>query len=180
MLMGSEQPKPASLPLQGRVRAVAIAAAVIVLTTLVPYLMLVNVLFLGIFLAGLLSVYYAVIAFQVRLSYNEAFFLGGSGGFVGGVVSELGSYLLIELAGYRPGTETVLLLREWFLSMSGGDPELKEYVTREFAAQLAPVKPTLLGLFLGTVELAMICSAVAGLGGMLIVFILKRQASRGR
>jgi hypothetical protein len=59
--MGTEQTNSPLLPLSGKLTAIAIGCGIIVLTTIVPYLTLVNdFFFLGIFLAGMVSVYYAV------------------------------------------------------------------------------------------------------------------------
>lgn len=182
--MGAEQTNFSSLPLSGKLIAIAIGSCIILLTTIVPYLTLLNdFFFFGIFLAGMVSIYYAVMVFQVRLSYNEAFLLGSFGGIAGGMFSETLSYLLIELAGYRPGTESLRLLIDWARDMAAGKPQFAEQL-RELAETeafvFAPVKLTLADLFTGMLQAAIFYAAIAGLGGMFTVFRLKRQAAKGR
>jgi len=56
---------------------VLIGVAIVLVTTTVPYLTMLNVfLFSGIFLAGLFALTVSIMRYQVRLSYNEAFVLG--------------------------------------------------------------------------------------------------------
>jgi len=182
--MDSEQTKEALLPLSGRVTAVAIGAALIVITTTVPYLTLLNAFFFsGIFIAGMAAIYYAVIRHQVRLTYNEAFILGSFCGFAGGMFSETLSFMLIELTGYRPGMEGMRLLLDWARDMAAGKPELAEQL-RVLAEMetlaLAPMDLTLADLFIGILFASIFYAPVAGIGGMFTVLRLKRQAARGR
>jgi len=180
--MGAEQTNFSSLPLSGKLTAIAIGVGIILVTTTVPYLTLLNdFFFFGIFLAGMVAVYYAVISFQVRLSYNEAFLLGSFGGIAGGMFSEAIGYLLMELAGYRPGTESLKLLVDWARSMAAGKPELAAQMrelTEMEAFVLAPVELTLADLFTGMLQSSIFYGAIAGLGGMFTVLRLKRQAAK--
>lgn len=182
--MGTEPVSASSLPFSGKLTAIAVGAVLITLTSTVPYLTLLNAFFFsGVFIAGMIAIYYAVMYYQVRLSYNEAFLLGSFSGLAGGVLSETISYLLVVLTGYRPGTESLKLLLDWARGMAAGKPELTEQlrVLAEMEAlALAPVQLTLADLFTGMFLAAMFYAPVAGIGGMFMVFRLKRQAAKGR
>lgn len=124
-----------------------------------------------------------MITFQARLSYNDAFLLGSLCGIAGGMFSETTGYILVELAGYRPGLESLKLLVGWTRDMFAGKPQLAEQL-RELseieAFVFEPVRLTLADLFTGMLQSAIFYAAIAGLGGMFTVFRLKRQAARDR
>ncbi|MBM3422592.1 MAG: hypothetical protein FJY09_05005 [Chlorobi bacterium] len=182
--IGTESASGSSLPFSGKLTAIAIGAVLISLTSTVPYLTLLNAFFLsGVFIAGMAAIYYAVIRYQVRLSYSEAFLLGSYSGLAGGMLSEAVSYLLVVLTGYRPGTESLTLLLDWARGMAAGKPELAEQmrVLAEMEAlALAPVQLTPADLLTGMFLAAMFYAPVAGLGGIFMVFRLKRKAAKSR
>ncbi len=61
------------LPFSGKLFAVLLGASIIIVSTTVPYLTLLNVfLFAGIFLAGTVALHQTIMRFQVRLTYNQA------------------------------------------------------------------------------------------------------------
>lgn len=172
-----------TLQLSEKRYAVLVGAAVVVLTTTVPYLTLLNVfLFAGIFLAGTIALTSAILRYQVPLSYNEAFFTGLLAGLLGGVLAEGVAWLLIAFAGYRPGTESLSLVVDWVVQMAEGNPELQGQVAALLEAErlaLAPVTPTLPGILASMAFSSAFYGPLAGLGALYAVFRLKRKASRG-
>lgn len=182
--MAAEKSDGVLLPLSGKLKATALGAVLVTFTTTLPYLTLLNTFFFsGVFLAGMAAVYYAVIAYQARLSYNQAFVLGSFCGIAGGMFSETISYMLIALAGYRPGMEGLKLMVDWARDMAAGKPELTEQLrvlTEMEALALAPVSLTPADLFTGILFAAVFYAPIAGLGGLFTVFRLKRQAAKGR
>jgi len=86
--MANEHVNQSTLPFKGKLYSVLVGAAIIILTTTIPYLTLLNVfLFAGIFIAGTVALHQTIMRFQVRLTYNQAFAYGCLAGLVGGVVS---------------------------------------------------------------------------------------------
>jgi hypothetical protein len=174
-----------SLPASGRFYTVLLGAFLVVLSTTVPYLTLLNAFFMaGIFMAGMFSIYFAVMHYQIRLSYSDAFLFASLGGIAGGLISEIVGYLLIEFAGYRPGTESLMLLVGWVHQMAAGNPELVDLVhelDRE-AKSIAQISPdiNLKDLLVWIVVSAGLYAPVTGLGGIFMVFRLKRQAAKSR
>ena len=78
-----------------KVTALLLGAAVLVLTTTLPYLTLINALFFaGIIASGSAAAWYYIMHHQIRLESGEAFVLGAMSGLVGGVLSVLVAYLL--------------------------------------------------------------------------------------
>ncbi|TCD47900.1 hypothetical protein [Chlorobium sp. N1] len=162
--------------------AVMLTAAIVVLTTTVPYLTLLNVfLFLGIFLAGSIALNRSILRFQVRLAYNEAFILAFFGGIVGGIFSEAISWVLMETLSYRPGTESLSLVIDWVVETARNRPELQPQVQALLEAEklaLAPVSLSLTDLLASMLFSAAFYAPIAGFGGMWAVFRLKRRAAR--
>lgn len=181
--MAVEQVNQSLLPVGGKLYTVLLGAAIILLTTTVPYLTLLNiVLFSGIFLAGAISLHQSIMRFQVRLTYREAFSLGCMAGFAGGVLSEGLGFLLMEFFHYRPGMESLALVIDWVLNMAKGRPELQEQVQALVAAEklaLAPVSFRLTDILINMVFSGVFYAPIAGLGGAYAVRRLKRQAARG-
>ena len=71
--MIAENPVQSLLPVEGKLNAVFLGAAIIVLTTTVPYLTLVNVfLFVGIFLAGVIALHHTIMRL---INYEEASYI---------------------------------------------------------------------------------------------------------
>jgi hypothetical protein len=180
--MDREPAKSSSLPLSAKLIAIAAGAVLITVTTTVPYLTLLNAFFFsGVFIAGMVAIYYAVISYQVPLAYHDSFLLGSFTGLAGGMLSETVSYLLIVMTGYRPGTESMKLLLDWARGMAAGRPELAEQLrmlTEMEAIAIAPVQLTAADLLTGIVLAAVFYAPVAGLGGMFMVLRLKRQAKK--
>ncbi|MBF0585706.1 hypothetical protein INT08_00280 [Prosthecochloris sp. N3] len=159
-----------------RLRALGLGALLIVLTTTVPYLTLINALFFaGIFLGGAVAAHHYIISCQVRLSYSEAFFFSFLSGAAGSVISVVISYVLLTTFNYRPGIEGLMLLVDWMQQMAPDQPEL----SRQFREILeAPVDLSLVDFLLSIVVTVFLYSPVAGLGGIFSVWRLKRQARR--
>ena len=181
--MAAEKPVKSLLPVEGKFYAVLLGAALILLTTTVPYLTLLNVfLFAGIFLAGVVALHQTIMRFQVTLTFREAFVLGCMAGFAGGVVSEVITFFLMTFLHYRPGTESLALIVDWALEMAKKQPELQGQVQALVAAEklaLAPVTLTFTELLMNMAFSGIFYAPIAGLGGSYAVRRLKRQASRG-
>jgi len=171
------------LPLDGKLYTVLLGAAIIILTTTVPYLTMVNVfLFAGIFLAGTIALHQTILRFQVRLSYREAFFLGCGAGLAGGILSEAVTFMLMEFFNYRPGTESLALVVDWVTEMAKGKPELQEQVKALVMAEklaLAPVSLSFTDILMNMLFSGAFYAPLAGLGGAYAVLRLKRSARRG-
>lgn len=180
--MAAENVNQPLLPLSGKLYTVLVGAAVIILTTTVPYLTMVNVfLFAGIFLAGTVALNQTILRFQVRLSYREAFFLGCGAGLVGGVLSEGVTFILMELFNYRPGTESLALVVDWVTDMAKGRPELQQQVQALVAAEklaLAPVSLSVTDILMNMLFSGAFYAPITGLGGAFAVLRLKRRARR--
>ena len=181
--MAAEKPVQPLLPVAGKLYAVLLGTAMILLTTTVPYLTLLNVfLFAGIFLAGVVALHQTIMRFQVTLTFREAFVLGCMAGFVGGVVSEVVTFFLMTSLHYRPGTESLALIVDWALDMARKQPELQEQVQALVAAEkmaLAPVTLTFTELLMNMAFSGIFYAPISGLGGAYAVRRLKRQAARG-
>jgi hypothetical protein len=180
--MAAENVNQSLLPFKGKLYTVLLGAAIILLTTTVPYLTLVNIfLFAGIFLAGVVSLHQTILRYQVRLSYRDAFFLGCVAGMVGGFVSEGVTFLLMELFNYRPGTESLALVVDWVLEMAKGKPELQEQVQALVAAEklaMAPVSISITDILMNMLFSGAFYAPIVGLGGAFAVLRLKRKAAR--
>ncbi|ASQ91205.1 hypothetical protein CHL67_10035 [Prosthecochloris sp. GSB1] len=161
----------------GRRAGLAVGALLVLVTTTVPYLTLINSLFFaGIFISGVLAAYYYIVTCQVRLTASEAFVFSSLSGTAGAVLSVLVSYVLLTGFGYRPGIEGLMLLIEWTRTLS---PEQDELVRQLENVMQAPVRMTYAELFVSMAVTVFLYAPVSGLGGMFIVWRLKRQASRG-
>ena len=181
--MTAEKSVQSLLPVEGKLYAVLLGALIVILTTTVPYLTLVNVfLFVGIFLAGLISLHNTLLRFQVTLTFREAFALGCMAGFMGGVLSEVVTFFLMEFLHYRPGTESLALVIDWALEMAKGRPELQKQVQALVAAEklaIAPVSLSFTDILMNMAFSGVFYAPIAGLGGAYAVRRLKRQAARG-
>jgi hypothetical protein len=182
--MAVNKPVQSVLPVEGKLHAVLIGTAIILLTTTVPYLTILNIfLFSGIFAAGAISLYYTILRFQVRLPYSEAYLTGCLSGFAGGALSELAGFFFMEYLNYRPGTESLSLVIDWMQETAKGNPALQEQVKQLVEAEkiaLAPVKMTIADLFINMGVSGVMYGLIAGIGGAFAVFVLKRLAARGR
>lgn len=180
--MAAEKPVQSALPAEGKLHAVLIGAALILLTTTVPYLTILNIfLFSGIFLAGAVALHYTILRFQVRLPYSEAYLTGCIAGLVGGALSELVAFFFMELFQYRPGAESFSLVIGWMVEMAEGKPALKEQVQQLLEAEkvlLAPVKLSFAELLVNMGVSGVMYGLMAGIGGIFTVFRLKRMAAR--
>ncbi|NTV67017.1 MAG: hypothetical protein HGB06_04930 [Chlorobaculum sp.] len=156
--------------------AVLGGAALLVLTTTLPYLTLINALFFaGIIGSGAAAAWYYIMHHQVRLESGEAFVLGAMSGFVGGALSVLAGYLLEMQFGYIPGLDSLQLLVAWASRMA---PEEAPNFQQMLALASAPKEISLTDLLMSTVLTGMFYAPFAGLGGRLTVFALKRQARK--
>jgi len=181
--MATENVNQTVLPFTGKRYAVLLGAAIILLTTTVPYLTMLNIILpVGIFLAGTVALHQTILRFQARLTYKEAFFLGCSTGLAGGAVSVVISFLLVQYFHYTPGMESFLLVIDWMLDTAKGKPELKEQVRALLEARkivLAPVRLSFTDLLMNIVVFGGFYALIAGIGGSYAVLRLKRQAARG-
>jgi hypothetical protein len=161
----------------GRAVAVALGAVLMLLTTTVPYLTLVNAfLFSGIIFSGGAAAWLYIIRNQVRLTYGQAFALGAMSGLVGGALSVGVEYLLLTLFDYRPGIESLRLLVEWGSRMA---PEESATFRQLLEMATAPVKINVTELVITMLLTGAIYAPFAGIGGRIAVLILKWQAKRG-
>jgi hypothetical protein len=161
---------------EGRLTTVLIGSVLIVLTTTLPYITLINAfLFAGIVFGGAVAVYYYIIRNQVRLSYGAAFVLGALSGIGGGMLSVFVSYLLLEFFDYRPGLESLKLLADWGSSVA---PEQSGTFKQLMQRVMEPVEITVADLLVSMVFSGLFYAPLAGLGGRLAVFLLKRQARK--
>lgn len=159
-----------------KLRALARGALLIVLTTTVPYLTLINALFFaGIFISGAIAAYTYIINSQLRLTSSEAFLFSFFSGVAGSIASVFISYLLLTIFNYRAGIEGLMLLISWMQQMAPDQPEFTLQL-REILE--APVELTLVDFLLSIVVTVFLYAPVAGLGGIFSVWRLKRQAAK--
>ncbi len=181
--MAVENVKNSLLPLSGKRYAVLLGASIILLTTTVPYLTLLNILLpVGVFVAGAVALHQTIMRFQVRLPYSEAFMLGCITGLAGGILSVVVSVLLIELFKYTPGVESYSLVIDWMLDVAKGKPELQDQMQMLVEAKKlvhASVKFTISDLLMNMVVFGAFYALIAGLGGSYAVLRLKKKARRG-
>ncbi|NTU44838.1 MAG: hypothetical protein HGA99_04845 [Chlorobiaceae bacterium] len=180
--MAADSSTQSALSFSGKLYTVLLGAAIILLTTTVPYLTLLNVfLFAGVFLAGTIALNHAILRFQVRLPYSEAFFLGCVAGMAGGVLSESVTFLLMQQFNYRPGAESLSLIIDWALEMAKGKPELQDQVQALVTAEklaLAPVKLSFRELLMNMAFSGAFYAPMTGLGAAYAVLRLKRKARK--
>ncbi|MBC8524545.1 MAG: hypothetical protein ISR54_00925 [Chlorobium phaeobacteroides] len=159
-----------------RSKALGYGALVIVVTTTVPLLTIVNMFFFaGILSAGALSAYYYIITCQQKLSLPEAFTFSGYAGVLGSILSVTAGYILITVFDYRPGTEEFLYISD---QLKGVSPEQDTRISQFQEMLRAPLEMSFVDYLLSLVITIVIYAPVAGLGGVIVVWILKRQAAR--
>ena len=170
MATGTFERHPGMLP------EVLLGAVLIVLTTTVPYLNLVNaLLFSGIIFSGGVAAWYYIIRHQIPLSYRQAFVIGSLCGLAGGVLSVGVEYFLLKVFGYRPGLESLRLLIDWATRMA---PEEAPTFRQLLAMVTAPVEISVADLVVSMLLTGAIYAPFAGVGARLAVLILKWQARR--
>jgi hypothetical protein len=156
--------------------ALLLGVALLVLTTTLPYLTLINAfLFAGIIASGVVAAWYYIMRNQIRIEYGEAFVLGALSGFAGGALSVLAAYLLEKWFGYIPGLESLQLLVAWATSL---DPADAGTFHQMLAIVTEPKEISLSDLLTSMLLTGMFYAPFAGLGGRLTVFVLKRQARK--
>ncbi len=156
--------------------ALLLGVALLVLTTTLPYLTLINAfLFAGIIASGVVAAWYYIMRNQIRIEYGEAFVLGALSGFAGGALSVLAAYLLEKWFGYIPGLESLQLLVAWATSL---DPADAGTFQQMLAIVTEPKEISLSDLLTSMLLTGMFYAPFAGLGGRLTVFVLKRQARK--
>ena len=159
-----------------KVTALLLGAAVLVMTTTLPYLTLINAfLFAGIIASGAAAAWYYIMHHQIRLESGEAFVLGAMSGLVGGVLSVLVAYLLETQFGYIPGLESLKFLVAWASRMA---PEEAPTFQQMLAVVTEPKDISLSDLVISMILTGMFYAPFAGLGGRLTVFALKRHARK--
>ena len=181
--MAAEKPIESLLSFEGKRYAVLLGAVLILLTTTVPYLLLLNgFLFAGIFLAGVVALHRTIMRFQVALTFREAFVLGCMAGFVGGLLSEVVSFFLIGFFHYRPETESLIVVIDWLLESAKGRPDMLEQLKPLVAMKkqiLEPLSLSFVDLLMNITVAGTFFAPITGLGGAYAVRRLKRQAARG-
>ena len=181
--MTAENVNSSRLPFEGKRFAVLLGATIILVTTTLPYLTLINILLpVGIFVAGAVALHQTIMRFQVRLPYSEAFALGSITGMLGGILSVVVSFLLIRFINYTPGMESFLFVIDWMLGVAKGKPELQDQMQALVEAKklvIAPAELTFTDLLMNMVVFGAFYSLIAGLGGSSAVLRLKRKARRG-
>jgi hypothetical protein len=167
-----------SIPGQpSKVPALVGGAIVLLLTTTVPYLTLINAFFFaGIIISGSVAAWYYIMHNQIRLGYGEAFVLGAMSGFAGGALSVLAGYILETWFGYLPGLESLRLLVDWAIRMA---PEETATFQQMLAMVTEPKNIALSDLLVSMLLTGMFYAPLSGLGARVTVFVLKRQA-RGK
>jgi len=159
-----------------KVPALMAGAILLVLTTTIPYLTLINAfLFAGIIIAGSAAAWYYIMRHQIRIEYGEAFVLGAMSGFVGGALSVLAGYLLEKWFGYLPGLESLQLLVEWGSRIA---PEESDTFRQMLALVTAAKDISLSDLLVSMLFTGLFYAPFSGLGARLTVFFLKRQARK--
>ncbi len=181
--MVAENINSSRLPFAGKLYAVLLGAVLMLLTTTVPYLLLLNgFLFAGIFLAGVVALHKTIMRFQVALTFRQAFVLGCMAGFAGGLLSVLVSFFLLEFFHYRPETQTIVSVTDWALEVAKGRPDMLEQLQQLVALKkqaLEPVSLNFADLLMNIIVVWTFYAPMAGLGGAYAVRRLKRQAARG-
>ena len=158
-------------------RALAIGGLLILFTTTFPYLTLINALFfVGILFGGGVAAYYYIVKCQIQLSMSEGFVFSSLAGITGSVLSVTAGYILITVFNYRPGIEGLLLLSEWTKGIS---PEQDAFLNQLQEMLRAPVSMTFVDYLLSLAITVFIYTPIAGLGGVIVVWRLKRQAAKG-
>jgi hypothetical protein len=160
----------------GKIAEVLLGAVLIVLTTFVPYLNLVNLFpFAGIILSGAFATWVYIIRHQARLSYNEAFMLGAQSGFAGGALLLLVIYLLLEKVRNLSASEFQKVLADWGGRMPADSGDLYSQV---MTVVNAPMGIKALSFLVSLVLIGLIFAPLCGLGSRLTVYLLKQQARR--
>ena len=159
-----------------KVIEVLLGAVLIVLTTFVPYLNLVNLFpFAGIILSGAAAAWVYIMRHQVPLSYRQAFFLGAQSGFTGGAMILLVIYMLLEKVRNLSEAEFQKLLAEWGGRMATDTTELYRQV---MMVVNAPMEIKVISYLVSMVLIGLLFAPLAGLGSRLTVYLLKRQATK--
>lgn len=161
-----------------KLKAIGIGAILVLASTTVPYLLLLNLFFLaGIIISGAVASYYYIVACQERLAMSEAFVFSSLAGMAGSALSVTADYILISEFNYRPGAAEFIAISE---QMKGLSPEQDMRINQLQEMLQAPVEATFAGFLLSLVITAIIYAPVAGLGGIFTVWRLKRQAGKSK
>ncbi len=161
----------------GLLPEVLLGAVLIVLSTTLPYLNLLNaLLFSGIIFSGGVAAWTYIVRHQIPLSSRQAFVIGSFAGLAGGVVSVGVEYLLLKLFGYRPGLESLRLLVDWAIRMA---PEEAPSFRQLLAMVTAPVEIGVMDLVVSMLLTGAVYAPFAGVGGRIAVLVLQWHAKRG-
>jgi hypothetical protein len=160
----------------GKLPEVLLGAVLIVLTTFVPVLNLINLFpFAGVILSGALATWIYIVRHQVPLSYRKAFVLGAQSGFVGSALIMFIIYLMLEKVRNLSMVEFQKLLSEWGGRLPSDSTELYRQVMMVINA---PIEVKAVSYLLSLVLIALVLAPLSGLGARLTVYILKRQARK--
>lgn len=160
----------------GKLPEVLLGSVIIVLTTFVPFLNLINIFpFAGIILSGALAAWVYIMRHQIALSYRQAFWLGAEAGFTGGALILVVVYLLLENVRDLSLADFQKLLAEWGGQVPGGAGELYQQI---MMVVNAPVEVKVMSYIVSLVLIGLLFAPLAGLGSRLTVFLLKLQARR--
>lgn len=177
------QPGTTTLSSDGKRHATLLGGLLIMLVNTVPYMQLLNLVFLaGIFFSGLIALNRTILRYQIPITSVQAFFLGSTAGLLGAFFSETASTLLISLFSYQPGKESLDLLFGMMVDMARERPELQKQVNELMAARDSATQAIFsIQAFISTITIgAIFYMPVSGLGGATAVWLLKRQARRSR
>lgn len=159
-----------------KLRSVGIGALLILATTTVPFLLLINIIpFAGIIISGAVAAWYYIIMCQVRLSPSEAFVFSGITGITGSVLSATAQFVLVELFDFYPGKETAVALLEHSRT---GSPENDSVIDQMLETLDAPLEMSISAFIAAVVVRTIFFAPAAGLGGVMTVWWLKNRAKR--
>ncbi len=160
----------------GRFPEVLLGAVLLVLTTFVPVLNLVNYIPLaGIVLSGALATWVYIVRHQIRLTYRESFIIGAQSGFTGGVLLLTVLYVLFDRIRGLSAEQFQQLLTDWSGRVT---PESAELYQQVMIVVNAPIEVKVISFLVSMVLIGLIFAPIAGLGGRLAVFLLRWHASR--
>ncbi|MDW8467496.1 MAG: hypothetical protein RML35_15465 [Chloroherpetonaceae bacterium] len=141
--------------------AVMWGAAVVVITSLVPYLSLINFCCLGVMIGGAVATFQYTSAYQLTLKGGEGFKLGALAGLVGGVAYYALFLLLQTLFDYQLGAEE---WRQLLLSLFGSDPAAREQIEEALRTQQQEGL-TVLNVIIGLGLTLILYPLAGGIGG---------------
>ncbi len=159
-----------------KLRSIAIGAFLILATTTIPILLFINIIpFAGIVLSGAVAAWYYIVMCQVKLSPSEAFVFSAVTGMAGSVLSAAAQFFLVEFFDFYPGKKTAVALLE---NSRTGSPENDSIIDQMLETLDTPLEMSIPVFITAVVIRTIFFAPAAGLGGVLTVWWLKRQARK--